>query len=77
MKTLAAKLRGYWNYYGVRGNMESLSRFYEQCQKLLFKWLNRRSEKRSCTYEQFGLLLRRHAIPLPCIVETPYQPELL
>ena len=77
MKTLAAKLRGYWNYYGVRGNMESLSQYYEQCQKLLFKWLNRRSEKRSCTWEQFGALLRKHAIPTPRIVELPYQPKLL
>jgi group II intron reverse transcriptase/maturase len=77
MKTLAAKLRGYWNYYGVRGNSQSLSRFYHQCRGLLFKWLNRRSEKRSCTWEQFEVLLRKYAIPTPRIVELPYQPELL
>lgn len=77
MKTLAAKLRGHWNYYGVRGNAESLSAFYDQCQRLLFKWLNRRSQKRSCTYERFGELLRKYAIPTPRIVETPYQPQFL
>ena len=77
MKTLAAKLRGHWNYYGVRGNGDSLSAFYDQCQRLLFKWLNRRSQKRSCTYEQFDALLRKHAIPTPHIVEQAYQPQFL
>jgi hypothetical protein len=43
IQALSCKLRGYWNYYGVRGNSQSLSRFYDQCQRLLFKWLNRRS----------------------------------
>ena len=77
MGKLAAKLRGQWNYYGVRGNSASLSRFYRQVQKLLFKWLNRRSDKRSCTYEQFNAMLRRHAVPAPRIVEACYQPELV
>ena len=77
MSTLAAKLRGYRNYYGVRGNSESLGRFFREAQKLLFKWLNRRSDKRSHTYEQFNAMLRRHNLPAPCIVEPSYQPELL
>lgn len=68
MEKLAAKLRGYWNYYGVRGNSQSLSRFYDQCQKLLFKWLNRRSQKRSLTWVQFDALLKRYRIPTPRIV---------
>lgn len=77
MEKLAAKLRGYWNYYGVRGNSQSLSRFYDQCQKLLFKWLNRRSQKRSLTWVQFDALLKRYRIPTPRIVEQPYQPTFL
>jgi len=77
MQALSCKLRGYWNYYGVRGNSQSLSRFYDQCQRLLFKWLNRRSEKRSYTWEGFATMLRTFAIPMPCIVELPYQPNFL
>jgi hypothetical protein len=77
MKTLAAKLRGYWNYYGVRGNMESLNRFYRLGQELLHKWLNRRSQRRSYTFEQIGEMLRRYAIPAPHIAEPAYQRELL
>ena len=30
MKTLAAKYQGYWNYYGLIGNSESLRQFYWQ-----------------------------------------------
>lgn len=77
MQELGRKLQGYWNYYGVRGNSQSLSRFYEQCQRLLFKWLNRRSQKRSYTWDEFNALLRRSAIPLPRIVEPRYLPTLL
>jgi group II intron reverse transcriptase/maturase len=77
MRALSQKLRGYWNYYGVRGNAASLSRFYDQCQRLLFKWLNRRSQRRSCTWREFDALLRRHSIPLPRIVEPHHQPDLL
>lgn len=77
MQALVCKLRGYWNYYGVRGNSVSLSRFYDQCQRLLFKWLNRRSQKRSYTWEGFAKMLRAFSIPMPRIVELPYQPKLL
>ena len=42
MKTLAAKLRGHWNYYGIIGNSQSLSQYEYQVHGLLYKWLNRR-----------------------------------
>ena len=56
-----------WAVYGVRGNSRSLSCFYGQCQRLMFKWLNRRSQKRSYTWDEFDALIRRSAIPLPRI----------
>ncbi len=40
MKTLSSKYRGYWNYYGVIGNYDSLKTFYYQTRRILFKWLN-------------------------------------
>jgi group II intron reverse transcriptase/maturase len=73
MKTLAAKLRGYWNYYGVRGNMESLHKFYDISRRLLFKWMNRRSQRRSYSWKRFLEMLSQHAIPAPCIKEEAYQ----
>ena len=77
MARLKSKFSGYWNYYGVRGNMQMLNRFYWECCLLLFKWLNRRSQKRSCTFEEFAALLKRFHIPSPRIVEPVCQPSFL
>jgi len=51
MNALNLQLRGCWNYYGVRGNYRSLSKLYNRVNQLLFKWLNRRSQKRSYTWK--------------------------
>jgi RNA-directed DNA polymerase len=77
MARLKSKLSGYWNYYGVRGNMKMLNCFYRECCMLLFKWLNRRSQKRSCTFDEFTALLKRFQIPSPRIVEPVCQPSFL
>ena len=77
MKKVCSKFNGYWNYYGVRGNLESMTQFYEQCQKLLFKWLNRRSQKRSYTWDGFAAMLQAFSVPPPRIVEEPYPPSIL
>lgn len=69
MKTLAAKYQGYWNYYGLIGNGDGLSQFYWQTGRLLFKWLNRRSQKSSYTWRTFNRLLKRFRVPAPRIVE--------
>ena len=50
MKTLVAKLRGYWNYYGVIGNQASQWDFFRQITRILYKWLNRRSQRTSYTW---------------------------
>jgi len=77
MKVVCRKFNGYWNYYGVRGNFDSMSRFYEQCRTLLFKWLNRRSQRRSYTWDGFAAMLRTFNVPPPRIVEQPCQPSFL
>lgn len=76
MRTICRKFRGYWNYYGVRGNMKSLSKLYWTCIRLLFKWLNRRSQKNSYTWEGFNEMRRHFGVPLPRIVEPVYQQKL-
>ena len=70
MKTLAAKYQGYWNYYGIIGNAESLGQFYWASRQLLFNWLNRRSQRRSYTGHAFSRLLKRFQVPAPRIVEN-------
>ena len=63
------KLRGYYNYYGVIGNYKSLDEFFYQVRRILFKWLNRRSQKRSYNWERFSRMLRIYRLEAPRIVE--------
>jgi RNA-directed DNA polymerase len=46
-KQLHVKLRGYYHYYGVHGNSASLKQFFDGALRILLKWLNRRSQRRS------------------------------
>ena len=57
-KIINAKLRGHYQYYGVTDNTREVKSYLEQTKRLLFKWLNRRSQKRSYTIDSFfnGLL---------------------
>lgn len=69
LATLSAKLRGYYNYYGLIGNSQSLSDFYLHVQRTLHKWLNRRSQRHSYTWSELLALLGRHAVPKPRITQ--------
>jgi group II intron reverse transcriptase/maturase len=69
MRTLAAKLRGHWNYYGVIGNQASQWEFFRQITGILFKWLNRRSQRTSYTWAGLADLFTQYAVPKPCITE--------
>ena len=71
MKSIAAKLRGTWNYYGIIGNSKSLSQFHFATARAVFRWLNRRSQRRSYTWKQFNRMIKRFGVPPPRIVEKP------
>ena len=43
MAQLKMKRRGYWNYYGIIGNSQSLNLYDYLVKGRLCKWLNRRS----------------------------------
>ena len=70
-KRLNAKLRGYYNYYGVIGNYASLQQFFRQALRILFKWLNRRSQRRSFNWRGYRELLEHFEIEQPRIVGRP------
>jgi group II intron reverse transcriptase/maturase len=61
----AARLRGHFSYFGVRSNEAKLNHFHFVCIGALFKWLNRRSQKRSFTWVQFKRRLYFNPLPLP------------
>lgn len=59
-----AKLRGHIQYYGVTFNQKAVQKFVFYSAKILFKWLNRRSQRRSFNWEQFQLFMRRNPLPM-------------
>jgi RNA-directed DNA polymerase len=69
MKTLNSKLRGYYNYYGVINNFQSINKYFKAVRRILFKWLNRRSQRKSFNWKQFETLLIRHNIEKPRITQ--------
>jgi RNA-directed DNA polymerase len=69
MATLNAKLRGYYNYYGVIGNYQSLAGFFWHVKRTLHKWLNRRSQRHSYTWAEFTELLKRYGVVQPHITQ--------
>lgn len=70
--TLNSKLRGHFQYYGVSGNYESINAFYKHTVRVLHKWLNRRSQKRSMNWDNFNRYLECYPIPKPKIVHNFY-----
>jgi group II intron reverse transcriptase/maturase len=71
-KTLKRKLTGHYNYYGISGNIKALVNYYDLVAKLAFKWINRRSQKKSFTWEQFNRFLSVNPLPVPRIQHSIY-----
>ena len=53
IKLLNMKLVGHYRYYGITDNTDSIRSFYEITAKVLFKVLNRRSQKNRYSYEKY------------------------
>jgi RNA-directed DNA polymerase len=70
-RQLNAKLRGYYNYYGVHGNSKSLNQFFQSAKRILYKWLNRRSQRHSFNWESFNRALDRFNVERPRVVGRP------
>lgn len=68
---LNSKLIGYYNYYGVIGNFQSLKEFIYLVERIIFKWLNRRSQKKSFDWKTFSVIKTYYKIEKPRIVEKP------
>lgn len=61
------KLRGHYNYYGVLWNRGKLRHFYHAVVGSLFRWLNRRSQKQSYTWEGFKMRMSYQPLPEPAV----------
>ena len=69
-KLVKAKLRGHYEYFGYWTNRAKLNHFYQEVIKSLFKWLNRRSQKRSYSWEGFQERLKQCPIGAPPPINT-------
>ena len=67
MQKLTIKLLGYYRYYGITDNTKALVSFRTEVGRLLFKWMNRRSQRRSFDWNKFNLFLKRYPLPNPKI----------
>jgi group II intron reverse transcriptase/maturase len=60
-----SKIRGHINYYGYRMNALKINHFYYVAVNSLFKWLNRRSQRRSYDWLGFNERLKYFPLMLP------------
>ena len=67
---LNSKLRGYYNYYGIRGNYDSMYDFYYHVTRILFRALNRRSQRRSYNWKGFTELIKVFKLRKPHICHS-------
>jgi RNA-directed DNA polymerase len=64
------RLNGFYAYFGTPGNIRSLSMVYQEAVLSLMKYLNRRSQRKSYSWEAFKQILEAHPLPTPRI-RTP------
>ena len=69
---LALKVRGHYQYYGVSGNFERIKSYYQETERQAYKWLNRRSQKKTWNWDSFRVYLKRYPLPLPKLTYAFY-----
>ncbi len=73
IKRVNSMLVGYFHYYGITDNSKAISDFKYIVRKLLFKWLNRRSQRRSYNWGQFNDMLRDYPLATPRTYVSIYE----
>lgn len=63
------KLQGHYNYYGIAGNCKGLRQFFDGTMRIWYRWLNRRSQHRSYTWNGFKEMTKQYGIPKPQVIE--------
>jgi len=72
-KTLCSKIKGHYAYYGITGNIRSLSSFVRQVTHQWKRWLNRRNRENQLSWKKFMLLLKCYPLPTPRIVQSVFR----
>jgi len=71
--TLILKVKGHLNYFGISGNYYCLEQFRNSVLHLAFKWINRRSQKKSMNWERYLRFLEYNPLPESRISYALYQ----
>jgi len=69
-RLLCMKLRGHYQYYGIRSNYRQLEAIYQQALKKWWYWLKRRNPCRNMGWEKFKRLLITFPLPRPKIIHA-------
>jgi len=70
-RIISAKLRGHYQYFGIRGNYKMLEVVYEHALKSWRRWLGRRTRNGYMTGDVFGeKILKAFPLPTPRIVHS-------
>ncbi|MFB7141980.1 group II intron reverse transcriptase/maturase [Gottfriedia sp. NPDC056225] len=72
MDRFKRSLIGYFNYYCITDNIPNVNIFKVKIENLVFKWLNRRSQRKSFKWEKFRLFLDKFPLPSPRIKVNIY-----
>lgn len=59
LEQVKKKLRGHRAYFGIQGNSERIHNLTYWTKRLLFKWLNRRSQRKSFNWKEFERILEQ------------------
>ena len=70
-------LVGYYNYYAITDNTPMCASFLYKVRRMLFYWLNRRSQKRSYTWPQYADMLKVYPLKSPKIMFSIYTGKIV
>lgn len=62
MKKLAIKMNGYNRHYGITDNSRMIGRFADEIKSMLYKMLNKRSQRKSMNWDKYQLSLKKHPL---------------
>ena len=63
LKRIIRVVHGYLNYFAINDNTRRVTQFLEEVKNMLFKYMNRRSQRASFTWAKFGKILKRVKFP--------------
>jgi RNA-directed DNA polymerase len=69
-KTLNAKLRGHYQYYGRSSNFRGLRQFYRRVCRIWRTWLSRRTRGKLLTWERYTEILKQYPLEQPRITHS-------